>query len=195
MFVYQTGEIVNVVKGNRQLPKAVPDIQVGFEGDTPFVKFGGVSIPVTAEGGVVEMTAGITLNGVEMEVPNPDLTAKLVDGGYEIGGVMAVAPAAVCQAWGYAEGSCLFTVRVVFEGEIDNTFSGTCDGKVPNKPIDLSKFDGPNYIDYIFDGTTKVITIKYKANENAEEKTIVITNNATLANAEDAGEEEEGAEG
>ena len=188
MFVYQTGEVVNVVKGNRQLPKEIPDIQVGFEGDKPFVKFSGVEIPVAADGGIIEMTNEITLGGVTMSVPNPDLVTKLVDGGYEIGGTMAVAPADVCKAWGYAEGSHLFTVRVVFDGDIDETFSGTCDGKTPNKPIDISKFDGPNYIDYIFDGTTKTITIKYKANKNAEEKTIVITNNATLAGASEAEE-------
>lgn len=195
MLVYQKGNTINVVKGS--LPEENPTTQFGFEGsaadwEITFIKIGGVNVPFKAEGGQVEMTNKIVLDGVEMDVPNPDLTTELVDGGYEIGGTMAVAPADVCKAWGYPEGSHLFTTRVIFEGDIDpETFSGTCDGKTPNKPIDYSKFDGPNYIDYIFDGSTKVITIKYKANAEADEKTIIINNNAVLAGAEedaDAGE-------
>ena len=197
MLVYQKGNTINVVKGS--LPEENPATQFGFEGsaadwEITFIKIGGVNVPFKAEGGQVEMTNKIVLDGVEMDVPNPDLTTTLVDGGYDIGGTMAVAPADVCKAWGYPEGSHLFTTRVVFEGDIDpETFSGTCDGKVPSKPISYAKFDGPNYIDYIFDGSTKVITIKYKANADAEEKTIVIKNNAVLAGAEEttAGEDQE----
>ena len=197
MLVYQKGNTINVVKGS--LPEENPATQFGFEGsaadwEITFIKIGGVNVPFKAEGGQVEMTNKIVLDGVEMDVPNPDLTTTLVDGGYDIGGTMAVAPADVCKAWGYPEGSHLFTVRVVFEGDIDpETFSGTCDGKVPGKPISYAKFDGPNYIDYIFDGSTKVITIKYKANADAEEKTIVIKNNAVLTGAEEAtaGEDQE----
>lgn len=187
--VYQSGDTVNVVNG--ALPKENPDMQVGFTGGASdwvitFIKIGGVNIPIKSAGGTVEMTDSISLNGVDMSVPNPDLVTTLVDGNYDITGTMAVAPDSVCTAWGYPTGTNLFTVKVVFEGDIDpETFSGTCSGKVPDKPILYSKFDGPNYINYIFDGSTKVITIKYKANEDAEEKTIVINNNATLAGAED----------
>lgn len=184
MFVYQTGkngDIVNVVKGAHQIPKSVPDFQVGFVDDKPFVKVGGVSFPVVSTSGAVAFPNEITLNGVKMEVPNPDLVITLEDDQYNVGGTMAVAPDAVCRAWGYEVGSHLFTTRVTFDGEIDDTFTGTCDGKVPNKPILYSKFDGPNYIDYIFSGETKKIVIKYKANKDAEEKIITINNNATLA--------------
>lgn len=190
MLTYQKDNTVNVVKGS--LPEENPYIQVGFEGtaadwDLTFIKVGGVNVPVKAAGGTVEMIDKIVLNGQEMTVANPNLVTTITADGYDVSGEMAVAAPAVCQAWGYPEGSHLFTVRVIFDGEIDPaTFSGTCDGAVKGKPIDPAKFDGPNYIDYIFTGETKEIVIKYKANENAEEKTITITNNATMA-----GEEEE----
>lgn len=195
MFTYQKGNTVNVVKGS--LPEENPYIQVGFEGtaadwDLTFIKVGGVNVPVKADGGTVEMLDQITLNGQTMTVSNPNLVTTVTAAGYDISGEMAVADPAVCKAWGYPEGSHLFTTRVVFDGDIDpETFSGTCDGVVKGKPISYDKFDGPNYIDYIFSGETKEIVIKYKANADAEEKTITITNNATMAGAEDAGEEEE----
>lgn len=188
-FVYQKGNTINVVRGH--LPEEVPAIQIGFTGgasdwEVSFLKFGGVDIPFKAEGGKVEMLDSISLNGETLSVPNPNLVTEMAEDGYRISGEMAVAPVEVCKAWGYPEGSHLFTTRVVFDGEIDPaTFSGTCDG-VTLKPISYSKFDGPNFIDYIFNGTTKKITIKYKANANADEKTIIITNDATLAGADDA---------
>lgn len=192
--MYQKGNTVNVVRG--PLPEEVPAIQAGYEGgaedyELTFLKIDGVEVPLKADGGKIEMLDQITLNGQTMTVSNPNLVTKVTAAGYDIGGEMAVADPAVCQAWGYPEGSHLFTTRVVFDGDIDpETFSGTCDGKVPNKPILYSKFDGPNYIDYIFSGETKKIVIKYKANKDAEEKTITINNNATMAGAEDADEEE-----
>ena len=199
MLTYQKDNTVNVVKGS--LPEENPYIQVGFEGtaadwDLTFIKVGGVNVPVKAAGGTVEMIDKIVLNGQEMTVANPNLVTTITADGYDVSGEMAVAAPAVCQAWGYPEGSHLFTVRVIFDGEIDPaTFSGTCDGAVKGKPISYDKFDGPNYIDYIFTGETKEIVIKYKANENAEEKTITITNNATMAGEEeDAPVEDEVAE-
>ena len=50
-----------------------------------------------------------------------------------------------------------------------------------DKPITYDKFDGPNYIYYIFESVTKVITITYKANADAEEKVIKIYNDAVDA--------------
>lgn len=194
MFTYQKGNTVNVVKGS--LPEENPYIQVGFEGtaadwDLTFIKVGGVNVPVKADGGTVEMLDQITLNGQTMTVSNPNLVTTVTAAGYDISGEMAVADPAVCKAWGYPEGSHLFTTRVVFDGDVDPaTFSGTCSGVVKDKPIDPAKFDGPNYIDYIFSGETKEIVIKYKANADAEEKTITITNNATMA-GEDAADAEE----
>ena len=88
MFVYQTGEVVNVVAGSQQLPKEIPDIQVGFANDEPFVKFGGVKIPVGAAGGTIEMSTTIPFDGADMTVSNPDLTAEIKDGDYYIGGTI-----------------------------------------------------------------------------------------------------------
>lgn len=186
MFVYQKGEVVNVVRGSRQLPKEIPDIQVGFEESTPFVKFGGVSIPIGVAGGIVEMSTTIPFDGKEMEVSNPDLTAEIRDGQYYIGGTMAEVSPEVKKAWGYGDDvKNVFVVKVVFEGDIDpETFSGTCVG-TESKPITYDKFDGPDYIYYIFNGNIKTFTITYKANADAEEKTIVINNEATLAGAQE----------
>ena len=186
MFVYQTGEVVNVVAGSQQLPKEIPDIQVGFANDAPFVKFGGVKIPVGAAGGTIEMSTTIPFDGADMTVSNPDLTAEIKDGDYYIGGTMALADPAVLKAWGY-DGTVknVFVVKVIFDGEIDpETFSGTCNA-LQNKPISYDKFDGPNFIYYIFAGATKTITITYKANAEAEEKTITIHNDAVLEGADE----------
>lgn len=182
MFVYQIGEVINVVGGNKQLPKEIPDIQVGFEDGEAFVKFGGVKIPTGVAGGTVAMSDTIPFNGEDMTVSNPDLTAEIVDGDYYIGGTMAVIDPAVKAAWGYGDDvKNVFVVKVTFDGEIDpETFSGTCVG-TESKPISYDKFDGPNYIYYIFNGNIKEFTITYKANADAEEKTIKIYNNATLA--------------
>lgn len=193
-FMYQKGNTVNVVRG--PLPEEVPAIQAGYEGgaedyELVSLKIDGVEVPLKADGGKVEMLDQITLNGQTMTVSNPNLVTKVTAAGYDISGEMAVADPAVCKAWGYPEGSHLFTTRVVFDGDIDpETFSGTCDGVVKGKPISYDKFDGPNYIDYIFSGETKEIVIKYKANADAEEKTITITNNATMAGAEEVDAEE-----
>lgn len=181
--VYQIGDVVNVVKGT--LPKLIPDAQFGFEEDRPFVKFGGVSVPISSAGGTVEMSDSIPLNGKMLSVYNPNLTAELVNGEYNIGGTMSVASQAVKQAWGYGDDvNNLFVVKVIFDGDIDpETFSGTCVG-TESKPISYDKFDGPDYIYYIFNGSIKKFTITYKANSSAEEKTIVINNNATLEGVE-----------
>lgn len=186
MFVYQTGEVVNVVAGSQQLPKEIPDIQVGFANDAPFVKFGGVKIPVGAAGGTIEMSTTIPFDGADMTVSNPDLTAEIKDGDYYIGGTMALADPAVLKAWGYDDTvKNVFVVKVIFDGEIDpETFSGTCNA-LQNKPISYDKFDGPNFIYYIFAGATKTITITYKANAEAEEKTITIHNDAVLEGADE----------
>ena len=182
MYVYQIGDVVNVVKGT--LPKTIPDVQFGFNEDKPFVKFGGVSVPISAAGGTVALSDTIPFNGKEMVVSNPDLTAELIDGDYYITGTMAVIDPAVKAAWGYgADVNNVFVVKVTFDGEIDPaTFSGTCVG-TESKAISYSKFDGPDYIYYIFNGNIKEFTITYKANADAEEKTIKIYNNATLAPA------------
>ena len=184
MFVYQSkpsnGDYINIVSGN--LPKSIPDIQAGFEGGQPVIKVGGVAIQTGANGGTVAMSDTIPFNGVDMAVSNPDLTAKIENGDYYIGGTMAVIDPAVKAAWGYSDDvKNVFVVKVTFEGDIDpETFSGTCIG-TETKPISYDKFDGPNYIYYIFNGNIKEFTITYKANADAEEKTIKIYNNATLA--------------
>ena len=188
MTVYQIGDVVNVVKGT--LPKTIPDAQFGFEGDKFFVKVGGVSVPVASAGGTVAMSDTIPFNGKEMTVANPDLTAEIVDGDYYIGGKMAVADPAVKKAWGYGDDvNNLFVIKVTFDGDIDpETFSGTCVGTT-TKPITYSKLDGPDFIYYIFSGAVKEFTITYKANAEAEEKTIKIYNNAVLEGAEVSAEE------
>lgn len=180
MLGYQIGDMICLVKGT--LPKAIPDIQVGFEGDAPVLLFGGVKIPTSSAGGTVEMSDTIPFDGTDMVVSNPELTAEIRDGDYYIGGTMAVADPAVLKAWGYdSTVKNVFVVKVVFDGDIDpETFSGTCNG-LTEKPISYDKFDGPNYIYYIFAGSTKTITITYKANADAEEKTITIHNEAVLA--------------
>lgn len=193
MFVYQTGEVVNVVAGSQQLPKEIPDIQVGFANDEPFVKFGGVKIPVGAAGGTVEMSTTIPFNGADMTVSNPDLTAEIRDGDYYIGGTMALADPAVLKAWGYdSTVKNVFVVKVVFDtsafdGKITaENFAGQCVA-LETKDISFAKFDGPDYIYYIFAGSTKTITITYwnTSNKEGTTKTITIHNDAVLEGADE----------
>lgn len=139
----------------------------------------GVAIQLTSDGGTVSSSNSIPFNGVDMSVPNPDLVVKLEGGEYHLTGKIAAASDSITTAWGYEKGTHLYVIKVEFAGDIDpETFSGTCDGKVPNKPITYSKFDGPNYIYYILDSSTKVITITYKANSKADKKVIKIYNDA-----------------
>ena len=177
MLLYQKNDLLNFVKGN--LPESPAPLSVGFIEDNAVIMYEGVQIQLTSDGGTVSPSDSITLNGVEMNVPNPELVVKLKDGEYHLTGKIATASDEVTSAWGYEKGTHLYVIKVEFDGDIDpETFSGTIDGKVPNKPITYSKFDGPNYIYYILDSSTKTITIKYKANENAEEKVIKIYNDA-----------------
>lgn len=187
MLGYQIGDMICLVKGT--LPKAIPDIQVGFEGDAPVLLFGGVKIPTSSAGGTVEMSDTIPFNGTDMVVSNPELTAEIRDGDYYIGGTMAVADPAVLKAWGYDDTvKNVFVVKVIFDtsafgGEITaENFAGECVGLV-TKDISFAKFDGPDYIYYIFAGSTKTITITYwnTSDKAGTTKTITIHNDAVLA--------------
>lgn len=180
MFLYEKNNLLNFVDG--RLPEDIPALSVGFVDGEAVILYGGVAVQLSGNGGTVAMSETIPFNGAEMTVSNPDLTAKIVDGNYYIGGTMAPVDPAVKAAWGYGDDvKNVFVVKVTFEGDIDpETFSGTCVG-TESKPISYDKFDGPNYIYYIFNGNVKEFTITYKANADAEEKTIKIYNEATLA--------------
>ena len=181
MFLYEKNNLINFVNG--KLPVDIAPLAVGFDADgQAVVLYGGVAVQLGANGGTVEMSDTIPFNGSDMSVPNPDLTAKIENGDYYIGGTMSKASQEVLSAWGYGEDvTHLFVVKVVFNGDIDpDTFSGTCVG-TESKPITYAKFDGPNYIYYIFNGNIKEFTITYKANSEAEEQTIKIYNEAALA--------------
>lgn len=180
MLLYEKNNLLNFVDG--RLPQEVPALSVGFVDGEAVILYGGVAVQLSGNGGTVAMSDTIPFNGTEMTVSNPDLTAKIVDGDYYIGGTMAPIDPAVKAAWGYSDDvKNVFVVKVTFEGDIDpETFSGTCVG-TETKPITYDKFDGPDYIYYIFNGNVKEFTITYKANSEAEEKTIKIYNQATLA--------------
>lgn len=177
MFLYQKDNLLNFVNGN--LPENPAPLSVGFNENEAVIMYKGVAIQLTSDGGTVSPSNTIILGGVEMEVPNPELVVRLKDGEYYLTGKINAASEEVTSKWGYEKGTHLYVIKVEFAGDIDpETFSGTIDGKVPNKPITYSKFDGPNYIYYILDSSTKVITITYKANSKAEKKVIKIYNNA-----------------
>lgn len=141
----------------------------------------------TGNGGKVEVSTSIPTNGHNLTVKNPNLNLSVKDGDYYITGSMAVADQSVLNAWGFGpEVKNVFVVKVTFEGEIDpETFSGTCYG-TQVKPITHDKFDGPNYIYYIFNGNIPEFTIVYKANATAKQKTIKVYNQATLEQATSA---------
>lgn len=180
MFLYQKNNLLNFVNG--KLPEDPAPLAVGFVDEDAVIMYKGVAVQLASDGGTVSPSSTISLGGVEMDVPNPDLVMKLEGGEYHVTGKIAAASDEVTTAWGYDKGAHLYVVKVEFEGDIDpDTFSGTCDGKIPNKPITYDKFDGPNYIYYIFESVTKVITITYKANADAEEKVIKIYNDAVDA--------------
>lgn len=177
MFLYQKDNLLKFVSG--RLPEDPAPLAVGFVEDEAVIMYKGVAVQLASDGGTVSPSLTIPTNGVEMSVPNPDLVMKLEGGDYHVTGKIAAASKEVTDAWGYDEGTHLYVVKVEFEGDIDpDTFSGTCDGKTPNKPISYDKFDGPNYIYYILDSVTKLVTITYKANAEAEEKVIKIYNDA-----------------
>lgn len=143
-----------------------------------------VDIVETGDGGKVEISTSIPTNGHNLTVKNPNLNLSVKEGDYYVTGSMAVADQSVLNAWGFSpEVKNVFVVKVTFEGEIDpETFSGTCYG-TQVKPITYDKFDGPNYIYYIFNGNIPEFTIVYKANSTAEQKTIKVYNQATLEQA------------
>jgi len=172
--------LLNFVNG--ALPEDPASLSVGFIENEAVIMYKEVSIQLASDGGNISPSPTIPFNGIDMNVPNPDLFVKLEDGEYHVTGKIAATSDAITTAWGYEKGAHLYVIKVEFAGDIDpETFSGTCDGKVPNKPITYSKFDGPNFIYYIFDSSTKVITITYKANSKADEKVIKIYNDAINA--------------
>lgn len=191
MFVYQNGEVLNIVKGN--MPKAIPEISVGFEGESTVIKIGGVTIPTASSEGTIQLTDTVISGGRTFDIVNPDLTVTLENNGYTLSGTVSPASDETTTYWGYEKDAPLYVVRVVFDGITDITdpeqaaaFSGVCNGKTDAKPIDPAKFDGPNYIDYVFDASQKdysvgsgPITIEYSTDNKATTKTITITNKTT----------------
>lgn len=176
MFVYQNGETLNIVKG--YMPKAIPEISVGFANDTTFVKIGGVDIPVSSTQGTIQVQNSVSLNGQSFEIDNPDLTVTLNNNEYVLSGTASPASSATTTAWGYEADAPLYVVRVVFDGITDINdpeqaakFRGVCNGKIENKPIDPTKFDGPNYIDYVFDASGK----DYWVYQNSQDISIIYT--------------------
>lgn len=124
----------------------------------------------------------IDLGSGPVNIDNPDLYITMDGNVFNVGGTMAyVAPEDIAKL-GYAEDvHNLFIVKVTFAGNIiPSQFTGTCTGTTV-KPITYEKFDGPNYIYYVFNGNIKQFTIKYKSNNSEPERTIIINNNATLA--------------
>lgn len=168
MFVYQSKNFINIVKGT--MPEDIPGIQAGFdENGNTVVRLNGadVLIPSTK----VTLTQSSMLDGVEVAIPQPN--AKLVIDGtnFRVLGELEKTPEAA-KAWGYAnpDNVSLFAVTVEFDGYTDaEHFKGVMTGGVtPNKEIDPAKFDGPNYITYVLSAEQTVRTIKYTTNYSGE---------------------------
>lgn len=118
----------------------------------------------------------------DLSVPNPDLIITADEAGdFHIGDKIAYTNPETIKKFGYPDPAPqnLFIIKVTFEGEIDETFSGTITGKDP-KPIEYSKFDGDNFMYWCLFGTTSEYTVKYKANSSAEEKEFKIKIDAEL---------------
>lgn len=180
MFVYQKGKVINVVTGN--LPKDNPEIQIGFENEEPIVRINGVNIAVGNGQGGAGLSQTIPFNGKDMAIENPDLKISTDGKDFYVSGTMAKAKEEVLKAWGYGEDvKHLFVVKVVFDGNIvPEEFTGTCVG-TESKPITTAKFDGDNFIYYVFNGSVKEFTITYKSSNSEPERSFKIYNKATLA--------------
>lgn len=117
MFVYQSKNFINIVKGT--MPEDIPGIQAGFdENGNTVVRLNGadVLIPSTK----VTLTQSSMLDGVEVAIPQPN--AKLVIDGtnFRVLGELEKTPEAA-KAWGYAnpDNVSLFAVTVEFDGYTD----------------------------------------------------------------------------
>lgn len=182
IFVYQKGDTVNMVSGS--VPKEVPELTVGIKDEKAFVKVGGVNIPTSASGGTIEVANSFTVDGKVYEVSNPGLTISLDGDKYVLTGEIAPAPQSVLDLWNWAVEN-VYVVKVVFDGFDKNSeqeFEGTItpypvDNEAgTEKPIDIKKFDGPNYIYYTLNGANHKYVIQYTV--DGEPKDITIENNA-----------------